>query len=222
VSPSSLTTPLATAAQFQKRFPQLCIDGPAADQTELEQIMLEATSTIEEECGRRFLFSGHIYSDRLFGIDSSDDFDIDMPLDLVGALGLSQAMAYGASNLVRNWWIDQTAPHYPELWTYSISSITLYLTTGSVLTVNPQTIEGPQPDTGHARFKPGTFAPDGTTIEVVYSGGYTVSVPPSLRRLCLYQAEKAVIMDNEPQTREGMNFSELENQIEKLMAFWGR
>lgn len=221
---SASPLPLATAAQFQRRFPSLIKSGSASDPDELAQLMVEATAFIEDSTDRRLTpFTGHVFTDTLRGLNPDEYGDnADSPLDIYGSLGLSQANAFGTDDLVRNWWIDQTAPHYPELWTYDIASINLYLTFGNTIAVDPTSIEGPQKDTGHARFRLGTFAPEGTTIEVIYGGGYTVGIPPSLSRLCLYQAAKFVMLDMEPQDRDKHNFQEIDTQCLMLLANWSR
>lgn len=222
---SATPAPLATAAQFQRRFPALCQEGPGGEPLELDQIMIEATSELETRTSRRFApFANHYFSDRLYGIDPAEyGGSSDSPLDIYGSLGLSQANALGDSDsLVRHFYMDQTAPHYPELWTYDIASINLRLTYGSTIQVDPSTIEGPQSDTGHCRLRLGTFAPEGSTIEVVYSGGYTEAIPPTLSRACLYQAAKYIILDQEPQSRKGMDLNELDAQIDTLLASWAR
>ena len=115
---------LASVADLQKRYPKLVVDIEA---TTLADILVEATSHLEDRTGRRLApFTGHIYEDRLFGIDPSEyGNNADMPMDIFGSLGLSQAIALGASTLVRHFWLDQFAPVYPELWTYNIQSMTI-------------------------------------------------------------------------------------------------
>jgi hypothetical protein len=68
----------------------------------------------------------------------------------------------------------------------------------------------------------GTFAPEGTRIYVNYSGGYTLGIPPALRRACLYQAAKFVMLDYEPQVRRIMSFEEIDTQVTRIMVPWYR
>jgi hypothetical protein len=221
---STVPPPLASAADFKRFFPALCQQGVGADPLAVEQLMVEATAAIEDAVDRRLApFTNVVESHRLYGIDPDEyGASTDSPLDIYGSLGMSQAAAYQSDNLVRKFWLDQAAPHYTELWTYSITSITLHLTFGSLISVDTGSLEGPYPDTGEARMRLGTFAPEGTNMEVVYSGGFTVAIPPSLQRLCRYQAAKMLMLDKEPQLRKEMNFDEIEKQIDKLMSAWAR
>ena len=68
----------------------------------------------------------------------------------------------------------------------------------------------------------GTFVPLGSRVDVVYDGGYTLGIPPALKRACLYQAAKFLIIDAEPQFRTGMNLDELDAQLTTIMASWAR
>jgi hypothetical protein len=148
-----------------------------------------------------------------------------MPLDIYGSLGTSYANALGfGGNLVRHFWLDQYAPFYPELWQYSIESVTLQLTYGNTITLEPTGggIMGPDVTDGHTWLRLGTFAPQGTRVTVVYSGGYMNGIPPDLRRACLYQAQEFLVLDAEPETRHGVDLSELSNRIDRLLSPWVR
>jgi hypothetical protein len=214
---------LASVADLQKRYPELVVDIEA---TTIADILVEATSHLEDRTGRRLApFKGHIYEDRLFGIDPSEyGNNADMPMDIFGSLGLSQAIALGASTLVRHFWLDQFAPVYPELWTYNIQSMTIFRTYGDYqpIDVYHGGVRGPDVTDGHVWLRLGTFAPQGTRVRVVYDGGYTVSIPPSLRRACLFQAAKFIILEFEPQTRRDMNLDQIDTQIDMLIAPWVR
>ena len=212
---------LATAADFTKRYPSLAQDK---DTVLLEEFAVEATDHIEDLVGRRLApFQNQIWQDRLFGIDSQEYGQAESaPMDWAGSLGASYANALGSSQLVRHFWLDNFAPAHPELWTYDVQSITLYLTYGNSLSVPLENLRGPDVTDGHIWFPIGTFAPIGTRIEVIYSGGYTVAIPPALKRACLMQMAKFVIVDNEPQMRSGMNTDELDMQITSLLAPWAR
>ena len=214
---------LASVADFQRRYPELIVD---LEPSLIADILAEATAHLEDLTSRRLApFTGHIYEDRIFGIDPMEyGNNADMPLDIYGSLGLSQAMALGASTLVRHFWLDQFAPAYPELWTYTIQSMTLYRTYGDYQPIDFLNggVRGPSAVDGHVWFRLGTFAPEGSRIKVVYDGGYTNGIPPSLRRACLYQAAKFVILEFEPQTRRELNLDEIENQINKLIGPWIR
>lgn len=214
---------LASVADLQRRYPELVVD---LEPTTLADILVEATSHLEDRTGRRLApFTGHIYQDRLFGIDPSEyGNNADMPMDIYGSLGLSQAIALGASTLVRHFWLDQFAPVYPELWTYNIQSMTLFRTYGDEQPIDWEHggIRGPDVTDGHVWIRLGTFAPEGSRIQVVYDGGYTKGIPASLRRACLFQAAKFIILEFEPQTRREMNLDQIDQQIDMLMAPWVR
>ena len=214
---------LASVADFQRRYPELVVD---LEPSLLADILVEATTHLEDLTGRRLApFTGHIFQERLFGIDPMEyGNNADMPLDIYGSLGLSQAIALGASTLVRHFWLDQFAPVYPELWTYNIQSMTIFRTYGDYQPIEfaDGGIRGPDVTDGHVWLRLGTFAPEGTRVQVVYDGGYTKGIPPSLRRACLFQAAKFVILEFEPQVRREMNLEEIESQVNKLISPWIR
>jgi hypothetical protein len=214
---------LASVADLMKRYPELVVD---LETTTLADILAEATAHLEDRTGRRLApFTGHIFQERLFGIDPAEyGNNADMPMDIYGSLGMSQAIALGASTLVRHFWLDQFAPVYPELWTYTIESMTIYRTYGDFQPIDFENggVRGPDVTDGHVWIRLGTFAPEGSRVEVVYSGGYTNGVPPSLRRACLFQAAKFIILEFEPQTRREMNLDQIDQQIDMLIAPWVR
>ena len=215
---------LATVADLVTRFPEVT-DG--IDPTVLADILVEATSYIEDNTNRRLApFNGHICEERLFGIspDEYGDVSADMPIDIFGSLGMSKAAALGASDLVRHLWLDQYAPFYPELWTYDITSMTIYRTYGDTQNIdfNNGGILGPNVTDGHVWFRPGTFIPEGTFVKVVYGGGYTLGTPPALRRACLFQAIKYVILECEPQMRSAMDLKEIDSVVETNIINWAR
>lgn len=214
---------LATPAEMVRRYPELVAD---IDPTVLADILVEATAHLEDRSGRRLTpFTDHIYQDRLWGIDPSEyGNNANMPLDIFGSLGISHAIALGSSSLVRHFWLDQFAPVYPELWTYAIQSMTLYRTYGDMQPIQFDNggIRGPDVTDGHCWLRLGTFAPEGSRIEVVYNGGYTKGIPPSLRRACLFQAAKFIILEYEPQLRSQMDLHEMDMQVDLLIAPWIR
>jgi hypothetical protein len=214
---------LATVDEFSKRYPELVVD---LDPTTIADILVEATAHLEDLTSRRLApFTGHVYQDRLFGIDPVEyGNNADMPMDIYGSLGMSQAIALGASTLVRHFWLDQHAPAYPELWTYDIQSMNIYRTYGDYQPIDfaHGGVRGPDVTDGHVWIRLGTFAPEGSRIEVVYNGGYTKGIPPSLRRACLFQAAKFVMLEFEPQTRREMNLQEIDTQINSLIGPWVR
>jgi hypothetical protein len=214
---------LATVTDLKRRYPELVVD---IEDDLLADILVEATAHLEDTTGRRLApFKGHIYEDRLFGIDPAEyGNSADLPVDIFGSLGMSYATALGSSNLVRHFWMDQFAPVYPELWTYTIQSMTIYRTYGDYQPIDflHGGVRGPSITDGHVWLRLGTFAPEGSRIKVVYDGGYTNGVPPSLRRACLFVAAKFIILEFEPQTRREMNLDEMDTQVERLIAPWVR
>ena len=214
---------LASVADLSKRYPELVVD---IEPTTLADLLVEATSHLEDRTGRRLApFTGHIFEERLFGIDPVEyGKNADKPMDIYGSLGMSQAIALGASTLVRHFWLDQFAPVYPELWTYNVQSMTLYRTYGDFQPIDfaHGGVRGPDVTDGHVWIRLGTFAPEGSRIKVVYDGGYTIGVPPSLRRACLFQAAKFIILEFEPQTRREMNLDQIDQQIDNIIAPWIR
>ena len=215
---------LATVADLQQRFPEVT---QGIDPGVLADILVEATSFIEDNTSRRLApFTNHICEERLFGIspDEYGDVSADMPIDIYGSLGISKAAALGASDLVRHLWLDQYAPFYPELWTYSITSMRIFRTYGDYQDIdfNHGGILGPNITDGHVWFRLGTFIPEGSFVKVVYSGGYTLGVPPALRRACLFQAIKYVILECEPQMRSAMDLKEIDAVVEANIVNWVR
>jgi hypothetical protein len=214
---------LATVADVQRRYPELVVDlEPAL----IADLLVEATAHIEDRTGRRLApFTNHIYEDRLFGIDPSEyGNNADLPVDIFGSLGMSQAIALGSSNLIRHFWLDQFAPVYPELWTYNIESMTIYRTYGDYQEIDFRHggIRGPSVTDGHCWLRLGTFAPEGSRVKVVYSGGYTEGIPPSLRRACLFMVAKFIILEFEPQIRREMDLKEIDAQVDMLVGPWIR
>ena len=214
---------LASVAQLQERFGELTRD---VEPTVLQDILEEATQNIEDRIGRRVApFTGHVYQDALYGIDPDEMGDGgNIPMSMLSTLGMSYADALGAGDNVRHFWLDQFAPMRPELWTYNVQSIQLYRTYGDTQPVDFGNggVLGPEVDSGHVWLRLGTFAPQGTRVQVIYDGGYTVAIPPSLRRACLFQAAKFLILEAEPQVRRDMNLEEIDMQISMLLAPWVR
>lgn len=209
-----------SVVDFRRRFRE---SAPEDDALILEELQA-ATTTIETMVNRRLApFANHTYSDLLRGIDPNEyGGNTDIPVDIYASLGMSMAAALGSSDLVRHFWLDEFAPYYPELWTYSIQSVTLYLTYGNDIVVDPSTLEGPQKDTGHCRLRLGTFAPEGSTLEVVYSGGFTLGCPSSLRTAVCAQAMKSMLLFGQPMLKSGMDVNELDALIKENLVGWAR
>ena len=215
---------LCTAADFVKRYPEISQSIPPEV---IAELCLEATDHIEAITSRRLApFTGHIYSDMLVGI-YPDEYgqSAAIPTDIYASLGISYANALGANSLVRHFWLDQFAPRLPELWQYSIESMNLVLTYGNTTPIDFQaggTIFGPSPVDGSCWLRLGTFAPQGTMVTVVYSGGYTGGIPAGLKRAALFQALKFAVLEAEPQLRSGLSLAEIDDQILMLLAPYSR
>lgn len=193
--PVDAPTPLATTAQLQ--------DGAFADlvrqyqSATLDQAMIQATREAEGICGRRLAPFTTTESHRAEGIDPDEYSDsANLPLDIRGTIGASYAMALGASTLVRQVWLNEYAPRFPEMWTYSNIQISIVRSYGGSQAVTTL-LDGPDPDSGHVWFQLGLFLPVGSRIHVTYSGGYTTT-PADLVRATKYLAAAYVIDELDP------------------------
>lgn len=217
---------LVDVATFLKRFPNLC---DSVTPEVIQTLIIEATGSLEDMVDRRLApFTGMVYEDMLLGISPVEygASMINVPMSAQGVMGTSYAQSIGATDLMRHFWLPEFAPRYPELWTYKITSITVALTYGNTQSITIPTggLIGNSPTitSGHCWLRLGTFAPEGSYIKVVYSGGYTGGIPAALRRACLYQTAKMLMLESEPQTRDDMNFNEIDSQVTRLMAPWAR
>lgn len=188
-------TPLATVAQFQ--------EGPFANLVSgfsvnaLNTIMLTATRNCEAACDRRLApFTNIVESQRGDALDIEDALDAYVPLDPTSQLGFSRAQSLGSTLLVRHFWVREYPPRYPELWSGSISAISLLRSYSGSQIVDTSTIQY-ETDTGHVRFQLGTFIPPGTTIKVTYSGGYQ-TVPADLVEACRFMAASIAVKQLDP------------------------
>lgn len=187
------------------------------------RLMARATRAVENRCTRRMApFAGLTESQRAQDVDQDILGAADMPLDLTGALGYSQAIAFSSVSMVRDVYLDQYAPVDQDLWTYNVEQILLIRAYGDTQLVENTSIEGPETDTGHFRFHLGIFCPVGTTIRVTYGGGYTVGIPEDLATACILQAMKLAVIGVEPETRKDMSTAELDAEILTLIAPWIR
>lgn len=199
-------TPLATAATFN--------EGALADlarsysPTALNDILIQATRACETECGRRLAPFTLTETHRAEGIDPDEYSDSsNLPLDLIGSLGRSYAYSLGVNSLVRHVWLNEYAPLYQEMWTYSGITVNLVRSYGGNQAVaTTQTLSGPEPDTGHLWFNLGLFMPVGSLMKVTYSGGYT-TVPADLVRACIYMAGAIIVRELDPLAQTGHGHS---------------
>jgi hypothetical protein len=191
-------TPLATFAQLQEGAFADLVRSYTSSQVQ-QDLMFEATRLCERAAGRRLApFVGLAETERSTGIDPDEYIASgNVPLDLAGTLGKSYADAMGTTSLVRHGWLQQFAPHYPELWTYSLQSITIHRSYGGDQTVNLANVRGPDPDTGHIWYPIGTFLPIGSYVTYVYGGGYS-TIPADLVRACKYMAASIAVRELDP------------------------
>lgn len=184
-------------------------------------LLLRATRAIENKCDRRLVPFTTTERQRAIGVDQGILAGSDMPLDLSGALGRSQALAFSSTAMVRDIWLEQWAPKFPDYWAYtnwdSSATIQLVRAYGDTELVPPSSIEGPEPSDGHIRFRLGTFIPVGTTVRITYSGGYQ-TIPEDLVLACGFQCAKFALLGAEPETRKDMSLNELDAELLGLIA----
>ena len=210
--------PLASSADMQGgQFADLVRDYSAGD---LDQLMIEATRVCEGIAGRRLApFTGAPETHRATGIDPDEYTDGgSVPLDLQGTLGRSYSDALGAGDQVRHCWLNEFAPRYPEMWTYTNVQVTILRSYGGTSTLAAASIIGAEADSGHIWFTLGTFLPLGSLIRVQYDGGYT-TVPADLARASKLEAAVLVLGEIDP---AGTQFSHdpgaLAAQAEKILC----
>lgn len=188
-------TPLCTSAIMQQgAFADLVRDfsGPT-----LDHLMMRATRMCESAVDRRLApFTNITETQRAQMLDVDDITEIPGPMEPSAQLGFSRAQSLGTSQLVRHFWLREYPARYPELWTGSITSINLLRSYSGTQAVVPNTTQY-EPDTGHCRFQLGTYVPTGTTIVVVYSGGYS-TVPLDLEQACEFMAASLVLKQLDP------------------------
>ncbi|MFB6568369.1 hypothetical protein [Streptomyces noursei] len=188
-------SPLASVAGFTEGPFANLVSGFSTQAT--TNLMLQATRACESACDRRLaLFAAVVETQRADAMDIEDAMDAYVPLDPTSQLGFSRAQSLGSTLLTRHFWVREHPPRYPELWTGSIASISLYRSYSGQQTVAVNTLQY-EPDTGHVRFQLGTFVPPGTTIQVTYSGGYA-TVPADLVQACQYMAASMAVKQLDP------------------------
>lgn len=196
--------PLCSAVQFSAgAFADLAKYYTGQTEQPLDDILAEATRACESECGGRRLapFTNLTETHRASAIDPDEYSDqSNLPMDIQSTLGASYAQAIGASSLVRHCWVDQTAPLYQDLWSYSNVSVTIIRSYGGTQDLQPtQILNGPEPDTGHLWFQLGLFLPIGSRVQVTYSGGYTVAIPGDLVRASKFMTAWMIICELNPE-----------------------
>ncbi|MGK5728926.1 hypothetical protein [Streptomyces sp. URMC 124] len=214
--------PLASAADLAAgQFADLVRDyAPDA----LDQLMIEATRQCEGICGRRLApFTNVPESHRAQGIDPDEYSDAGgLPMDIQGTLGRSYADALGSGDQVRHVWLNEFAPRYPEMWSYTALAVTLLRSYGGSQNVTAASLIGAEADSGHIWFSLGTFLPVGSLIRVTYGGGYA-TVPADLGRACKLLAASLVLGEIDPAgTQFGHDRGVLTTQAEAILSTYQR
>lgn len=190
-------TPLCSAASLT--------EGAFADlfsgfsQTAINDIAVEATRKCEGLCDRRLApFTGLTETHRASAVDPDEYVGSTMlPMDIRSVMGYSYAQALGAGSLVRHTWLDEAPPRYPDLWSWTLATVTIIRSYGGTQQLIPaQILDGPD-DTGHVWFMLGMFIPQGSRIRVTYGGGYSTT-PGDLLRAAKYIAAGIAVTELDP------------------------
>jgi len=180
-------------------------------------IMVPASRAIESMCNRRLTPFTISESCRAQNIDPDEQTDVYTPLDQTAMLGMSRAASLGSSELVRHTWVREYPVRWPDLWTGSISSIVIYRAVSGSQTITDMSTVQYETDTGHIRFTLGTYLPQGSTIVVNYSGGYS-TVPDELKAASILKATQIGILYLEPEARPDVDLNELKSEIDSLVT----
>jgi hypothetical protein len=222
MSADVITGTLCTWAQFTEGAFADLARNYTAPQVQ-QDLLMEATRLCEAAAsGRRLApFTGLVETHRLQGVDPDEYTDAaNLPLDLAGASGRSYAYALGASTLVRHCWLNEFAPHYPELWGYSNISVSIGRSYGGGQTLSPSQYRGPDLDSGHIWFNLGQFIPVGSYGTFVYSGGYQ-TIPADLVRAGKNMTAALIIRELRPESN-GRDPDLLQQEAEKMCARYAR
>lgn len=181
------------------------------------EILFEASRACETECNRRLMPFTITETHRAEGVDPDEYADsANLPLDLQGTLGNSYASSLGGSSLIRHCWLNEYAPLYQDMWTYSNVSFKIVRSYGGSQDLISTNYIGPTVDTGHVLFNLGMFIPIGSQISVTYSGGYT-TVPADLVRSCKWMAAAIVCRELDP---TGSSHGHSPAELESLAVAW--
>jgi hypothetical protein len=208
--------PLATAAQFQEGPFRNLVTGFSAQA--ITSLLLNATRLCESACDRRLApFTGLLETSRADSMDVEDALDAYVPLDPTAAMGFSRAQSLGSTLLVRHFWVREYPARYPELWSGAVSKIQLIRSFSGTQFVDVTTVQFEQ-DTGHVRFQLGSFVPQGTTIAVTYSGGYS-TIPADLVEACRFRAAALAVKQLDPvEGRSGHDPESLQADAMEMLA----
>lgn len=209
-------TPLAQASDFDATpLAEIIRDMSTQQQTSL---LIKASRSIEAYCERRLSPFSITETHRADDFDVEDqDADYAGPLPSSALLGMSRARSMGgASTLVRTLNLREWPPLWPDLWVGSVTSVTAYPPLAGSVSVATSGIQF-EPDTAHIRFALGTYIPMGSTVAVVYSGGYN-PVPDELVQACLFEAAEQAFIWISPGRSGDLNIADLRLKREELLA----
>lgn len=211
--------PLATSADMQTgQFADLVRDYSPDT---LDQLMIDATRVCEGTAGRRLApFTSVPESHRATGVDADESGNGGgLPVSIQSTLAMSYAGALGSiGNMVRHVWLNEFAPRYPEMWTYSDLQVTVFQPVGGKQAFPAAQLIGAEPDSGHIWFSVGSFIPPGSWISILYSGGYT-TVPADLARACKLTAATLVLDEIDPAGAQfGHDPGALTQRAEKILS----
>lgn len=212
-------TPLVTLAQMKAgQFADLVKDYTDQD---LSAIIGQATRACEGICGRRLAPFTLTESHRLVGVDPDEIGDgsaVQSGFGAVAAQSYAAALGASAGSQVRHVWLNEYAPVYPDMWTYSGVAVTILPTFGGEITVAANQITGPEPDTGHVWLQLGLLAPVGSWLRATYSGGYT-TFPADMVRAGKALTASLVLQEIDPVAANSQHDAgELEALAERLLA----
>jgi hypothetical protein len=218
---SDTGTPLITWAQLTEGAFADLVRGYTSPTAQAD-VLIEATRDVEGLAGRRFTAFTVTESHRAEGIDPDEYADgFAIPMDIRSTLGQSYAAALGASNLVRQVWLNEFAPQYPEFWTYSNVTVDIVRSYGGTQTNVPM-LDGPAADSGRMWFSLGTFVPVGSQVYVTYTGAYTTT-PADLSRATKLAAAAIVALELDPFGEQfGHHPGDLRSEAEARLANYMR
>ena len=208
----------STAAFNATAYANLAADLPPEQLTE---VMLRASRACESACRRRLMPFTLTESHRLVDSDVEDAITLTMAMPNQAQINLDYARALGFPQLVRHFWVLESPPLYPDMWTGHITAISIRWSYAlDPLTVNPATVQF-EPDTGHARFALGTFVPPGSTGLVTYTGGYSL-IPEDLVEAAIMKAAVILLRRLDPAMRGNMAPGDLNGEADELLAPYTR
>ena len=189
-------TPLATAAAFTSTaYSDMAAHLQAGD---LDATMLKATRACETAARRRLApFTGLVETQRLQDTDVEDALATAIPMPMQAQMNTDYARSLGYNQLVRHFWMREYPPLYPDLWTGSVTAISVFWSYSATAYTVPVSSVQFEPDTGHGRFQLGTFIPPGSTGSITYDGGYS-SVPEDLEQACIVMAASILLKSLDP------------------------